>query len=302
MNPEVGIVLLNWNQEADTSQCINSLKNIHYDNYKIFVVDNNSTDGSYEKLMVDFSEISFIRNSENMGFAGGMNSGISEVLKSEAQYILIMNTDTVVSPQMIGKLVECLKNDSNAGIAGPCVYSYYSPKELVFAGADVKLLFAKIKHRTKIKDAEISADSDYMTGCCMMFKRKLIEELNGFDPEYFILCEDLDLSIRAKNSGYNILCNPQAVIWHKESTKITSNLTFYFWFRNILYLLKKHTGLPVFVIAFFKLLFGNLLKNLIVGTLKGNFEIPKVIIWGIVDYIKSNMNKGRLDIILKIKK
>ena len=124
---KVTIILLNWNGKEDTIECLESLKHITYPNYEILLVDNGSTDGSVECFRERYPGMEIIENGENLGFAEGNNVGIRRAMDEGADYVLLLNNDTVVDPEFLGELVKVGESDPKIGIVGPKI-CYYNNK------------------------------------------------------------------------------------------------------------------------------------------------------------------------------
>src|SRR3989338_4064797 len=134
MLPKVFIILLNWNCKLHTEECLNSLKSIAYDNYKIVVVDNGSQDGSVDFLKTRFPEVFLISNKRNMGFAEGNNIGVKYAVSQGADYVLLLNNDTVVDKNFLNELVETAENNKESVLVGPKIYNYYKKNQIESAG------------------------------------------------------------------------------------------------------------------------------------------------------------------------
>lgn len=297
---KVTIILINWNQEEDTTECLESISKLNYTNYSVIVVDNGSTDGSYENLTRRFSDVKFVRNEENLGFAGGMNSGIDEALKHDPKYLLILNSDTVVSPQLLNSLVDTCEKDEKVAIAGPLIYNYYKPTKLDFAGSKVRLSLGSVKHLQKPKSSDSAFEIDFMTGCGFLIHANIIKKHGGFDPAFFVLFEDIDLSFRLRGKGFKIVCQPRAAMWHKISTKISTNINYYFWFRNSLFVINRYLSFPFTISGKAKIILVNFVKCLLAALIRGKMDTVKVLFWSVSDYFTGRMHKGRLDEILKM--
>ncbi|KKQ42911.1 MAG: hypothetical protein US61_C0019G0011, partial [Parcubacteria group bacterium GW2011_GWE2_37_8] len=109
MYPSVAIIIVNWNNAKDTVDCIESIKKIIYRNYKIFLIDNGSGDGSFVKfqsLYAGISGIEILRLNDNLGFSGGNNIGIKKALDEKFDYVLLLNNDTTVEPNFLDELIK----------------------------------------------------------------------------------------------------------------------------------------------------------------------------------------------------
>lgn len=219
------VVILNWNLPADTIACVESVLAGKTTPQKIILVDNNSTDQSVALFRQRFSGLAgepvvILQNSENLGFAGGVNTGIREALNRGAQSILLLNNDTIVADSMISSLLSAAVDQPRAGILGPLIY-YYDRPERVWRFADRQPRWPPLPVR--MSDREITRSGgkpfqvDYITACGMLIRRAVIVQAGLFDERYFMYFEDADFCRRARQAGFEIWCAPQAKMWHKVS-------------------------------------------------------------------------------------
>ena len=223
---KIYIIVLSYNRRDDTVDCLKSLYLSDYPNYKVIVVDNASSDGSAEAVRRTFPQAEVIENSENLMYAEGNNVGIRRALAEGADYVLLLNNDTVVSPAMVGELEAAMRNSPAAGVAGAMIY-YFPPKprredEIIwYAGGIISFWKGLTAHRgIREKDAGLynrMEQTGYVTGCAMMLSRECLEKAGLLDPGYFIYAEDADLSVRARKAGFGLLFVPRARVWHKVS-------------------------------------------------------------------------------------
>ncbi len=202
--------------------CLESVFTIVYDNLTVVVIDNGSEDGTVDTLKKSYgNRIVLIENGENLRFARGNNEGIKYSLANGADYIMLMNDDVKVDSAMVRELVDEAGKDERIGVVGPKIYYYDAPDQIWFAGGDVYLYQGVCKHRgirqpDRGQFDEI-AECDYITGCALMIKRQVIEQIGLLDPVYPFYYEDSDWCWRAKRAGYRILYVPRAKLWHKIS-------------------------------------------------------------------------------------
>ncbi|MFC1557970.1 glycosyltransferase family 2 protein [candidate division KSB1 bacterium] len=246
--PLVYIILLNWNGYYLTRECILSLFKISYTNYKIIVVDNYSEDDSYSKLKSEFDgDIVFIANESNLGFTGGNNVGITRALENNADYILLLNNDTIVDEQFLDELIKMAVSDDRIGILGPKIYYYSEPEVIWFSGGR----FNKLKGGMSVDGMGVSdngqyddvADVDYITGCALLMKSEMVRRIGILDEVYFIYAEEADFCFRANRNGYRVVYIPSSKVWHKVAQSFKGNYTpFYLYFqsKNRLLLIKKN--------------------------------------------------------------
>ena len=242
----VHIIVLNWNGRDDTLECLKSLQQINYDNYKIIVVDNGSEDGSVFEIKKNFPEMKIIENKRNLGFAGGNNIGMKYAVENEADYVLLINNDTTVDKNFLSELVEMGESDKKIGAVGSKIYFHSEPNRIWFAGGKVNWLKNKGTHLglDEIDNGQYDKirEVDYLTGCCLLIKREVIEKIGVLAEDYFLYYEDTDFSARVKNAGYKIIYVPKSKIYHKisRSTKPGSPSYIYYHVRNGLVMAKRN--------------------------------------------------------------
>src|SRR3989338_7606720 len=188
-HPKIAIVILNWNGKTDTKECLNSLKNITYPNYEIILVDNGSVDGSVEMLEKEHPEIMLIKNKENLGFTGGNNVGIKKALEHNADYVLLLNNDTIVEPDFLGTMVGVAEQDASIGIIGPKIYYYSLPYVIWSAGGKYISFLGKARtngiNQTDGPEYNVQKKVSWVTGCAMMIKREVFEKIGLLKEQYF---------------------------------------------------------------------------------------------------------------------
>ncbi|MFZ6017745.1 MAG: glycosyltransferase family 2 protein [Nitrospirota bacterium] len=221
MQPKISIVVLNWNGYRGTIECIESLKKVTYPNYEVVLVDNGSTDGSEEILREKFPDVPFIQTGENLGFAGGNNIGIRHALSNGADYVILLNNDTVVDKEFVTAMVRVAEADKSIGILTSKIYFYDRPDTIWYAGAIFNLKTGRSRHigynkKDKGQYNKVR-ETDRACGCSMMVSRKVCETVGLMNPEYFCYGEEVDWSLRVKNAGYRVVFVPNSKVWHKIS-------------------------------------------------------------------------------------
>jgi GT2 family glycosyltransferase len=226
--PRVTIVILNWNGWEVTSDCLNSLKQISYPNYNIVIVDNGSTDCSIERLSAAFPDVELIKNERNLGFAGGNNVGIRYALKRGAQYILLLNNDTVVSSSFLASMIRVAEQNPKIGILNPKIYYLDPPGRIWYAGGQFSLWkgFAHHIGQRKRDDARYAntREVSFITGCAFLIKAEVIAQIGLLDERFFMVCEDTDWSLRSLKAGFKAVYVADAVVLHRESYTINSKV------------------------------------------------------------------------------
>ncbi len=219
--PLVTAVIVNWNLKKDLGECIDSLFSVDYEPLKIIVVDNASSDGSVDYVTAQYPLIELLSLPTNQGYAGGVNQGILRALEMQADYVFVLNNDTVIEPQTVSRLVEVLEADVAIGIVAPKVL-FYHQRERIFSLGDrvypwlplpLGFGYGKRDHPRYKTVMEF----DYVTGCAMMIRQKVFHEVGYFDPTYFMYYEDADFCRRVRDHHYRIFCVGNAIIYHKAA-------------------------------------------------------------------------------------
>ncbi len=228
--PLVYGIILNFNGKPLLLETLASVKEIAYPNFKIMVVDNGSTDGSQAAMREQFPDVFFIENEENLGFGEGNNVGMRYALQHGAAWVLLLNNDIAVAPDLLTHMMHVATSDAKIGILGPKIYYHDQPETIWFAGARINYWAGLTSHRG-IREIdrgqyERSEDADYVTGCTMLIRREVLERIGMFDPAYFpAYSEDADLCVRAQRAGYRLVYVPQARVWHKVSSSSGGGMT-----------------------------------------------------------------------------
>ncbi|MCE8424420.1 MAG: glycosyltransferase family 2 protein [Candidatus Methanoperedens sp.] len=260
-NPKIAIILLNWNGKEDTIECLESLKQITYTNYEILLVDNGSTDRSVEYFRKQYPEIELIENEINLGYAEGNNVGIRVAIEKGADYVLLLNNDTVVDPEFLSELVKVGDSDRKIGFAGPKIYYYnYNGRKDVINFAGGKLdMWRGISQHLGLNEIDIGQyneikEVDYIEGSCLLMRKEMLTKIGLLDRSFFSYWEDNDWCRRGYAAGFKSVYVPAARIWHKTSASNIGTAKLYYLTRNRMWFMKKNatqTQYIVFLINFF---------------------------------------------------
>lgn len=217
----IAIILLNYNNYEDTITCLESLKDIDYFNYHIYVVDNHSTNDSVSILKkYENSRMELIQSDVNGGFAYGNNIAIKKAIEKNYDYVLLLNNDTIVTSDFLNILVKEF-DDDNVGIS-TCRIMYSTDRNKVwYAGGKVDWDNIRAEHcglNEKYDEDKCIDSISFASGCCMLISRKCIEKVGMLPEDYFMYYEDLDYCISVIEKGYCIKYNPQSVIYHCVSS------------------------------------------------------------------------------------
>jgi len=298
MQKEVYIIVLNWNGKDDTLECLKSLEKINYSNYRIIVVDNGSEDDSVSEIRRRFSNVKIIENKKNLGFSGGNNVGIKYAIDNGAHYALLINNDTTVEKDFLNELVEIGESDEKIGVLGSKIYFYSEPNRIWFAGGKVSWLKNKGTHigLDQIDSGQYDKikEMDYLTGCCLLIKREVIEKIGVLSEDYFLYYEDTDFSLRAKNAKYKIVYVPKSKIYHKisRSTKPGSSNYIYYHSRNGLTMAKRTGSLLNKIVLYPYCIFLSLKQIIKIIFIPQKKEWAFAVLKGEKDFLLGRMGKA----------
>jgi len=285
---ELSIILVNYNGIADTKECIISIKKYVKVPCEIIIVDNGSKRNEAILLQKEYPEILCIRSEKNLGFAGGNNLGIQ---KSHGKNIMLLNNDTIVKDNSIEFLINRLNSNLKIGAVSSKIKFAYFPDIIQFAGITP---LSKITFRNKtIGNGETDKGQynnphpiPYLHGAAMMIKREIIEKAGLMPDIYFLYYEELDWSVRIRESGYLLYYEPRCTVFHKESrsTGKKSPLYYYYYTRNrLLFATRNGHGLYKYLSIIYQITIA-LPKNSLAFLLKGKFNLIKASFSGAFDF------------------
>ena len=251
INSKVAVIVVNWKKYDITSSCIESILNSTNSNFKIILVDNES-DNKKVKNFKYRDEIKIIQNKKNEGFSKANNIGIDYALKNNYDYTILINNDTIVEKNLIEVLLKTAQA-KNLSVVQPLILKYNS-KVIWNAGGRINYFFGNFITRKKVGNSLNSSQelTEWLTGCCCLFKTKIFKEIGKLDESFFAYYEDVDFSLRLKKHGYKIGFTSKTHIYHYESFSSISNNSkggklsphiHYLNIRNHILILKKHSYL-----------------------------------------------------------
>ncbi|MDD3159863.1 MAG: glycosyltransferase family 2 protein [Candidatus ainarchaeum sp.] len=255
---KIGIIILNWNTSKDTIECLDSLKEQKFKDFKIYLVDNASKE-SEKKILKNYIKkesilkIKFIENKENLGFAGGNNSALKEAKKHE--HVFLLNNDTTLDKNCLVELVKTINLEKNIGAVNPKIY-YFDKKDTIWAtGANFNNFLLKASLRgIKEKDNDQynkEEKLDQLVGAAVLIKSEALKKSGFFDEKFFCYYEETDLFQRIKEKGFKLYYSPKSIVYHKvalSSGGIKNPKTVYYLVRNRgLFIVKNFKGLKKFI-------------------------------------------------------
>lgn len=230
-NSNVSVIIVNYNGGQDIIDCLESLRTSQKNaNLEIIVVDNNSTDGSTEKIKSQFESIRIIELGENRGFAAACNAGIET---AQAKTILLLNPDTLVVDDAIGKMYRTIVQHPNWGIIGARMLNaegvpyraarrFPTPRAMAFTAIGLAKLFPSSQLFNGYLYGERSLESlddvEQIEGSCLMISETARKAVGDLDDKFFIFFEEVDWCKRVKAAGFEIHIVNHAEVIHKVST------------------------------------------------------------------------------------
>jgi GT2 family glycosyltransferase len=281
--PKISIVVLNFNGKDVLKSCLFSVLDIDYPNFEAIVVDNNSNDGSLEEAKKLFSNITFVKNEKNLGYAAGNNVGIRHAIEKGSDYVLLLNNDTKVASNLFKIMMASLEDNEKIGIASPVVFKGDS-KDIWFSGGKINWFLMKAVHTVNNNQKRV-ADSEFISGCCMLVNRVVFEKIGLLDENFFLYLEDVDFSFRAKKAGFRCVVLSNCQIYHYEKSEEKKPEKIYWLVLSGLIFFKKNsTGLLRGWSIFF--IFFRRIKNKIDILRKKNIEIAQAVNKAYCDFDK----------------
>lgn len=279
---KISVVVLSWNTKGLLRDCLKSVKQSLVGDFKveIIVVDNASNDGSVEMVKREFSETRLIINEKNLGYGKGNNVGIKA---AKGEYVLVLNSDTIIDKGAIEKLVEFLDKNKGVAIVGPkLLNSDGTPQANCgrFPNLTISFIMLYLEHFGLGRLVRWSPDKsqfvDWLMGAAFIARREVFEKIGGFDEKIFMYMEEIEWFYRARKAGFKAYFLKEAEIVHlgrgsSKSGKTDPILNIY---RGIIYFFKKHKSVPEKVILLFLLKLKALLA-LALGYLKDDDYLKK---------------------------
>jgi GT2 family glycosyltransferase len=222
-SPHVAAVVLNWNGRDDTLACLESLGGSDWPNLTTIVVDNGSEEEIEPAVAGRFPDAVLVRNSSNLGFPAGMNTGMRRALELDADYVLLLNNDTVVDRAMVRKLVETAAQQPDAGIVSPL--EFLSDEPDVVSSFGLRCNPRRAYQGPPLGQGERDRgqfrgvrEIDSSAGTAMLVPIPVVREVGLLDEDLFFYMDDIDWSLRMRKAGRRIYAALEARIWHGVAT------------------------------------------------------------------------------------
>jgi GT2 family glycosyltransferase len=243
--PLVAVVVLNTNRREDTLACLASLAALDYSRHEVLLLDNASTDGSVEAVRAQFPSVRVLSLTDNRGYAGNNNVGIETAMAMGAEWILVLNEDTVLAPTCLSELLRAAGDDTRIGVLGPMVYHHDEPGVIQSAGGVLDNRWTS-QHAGQNEDdtGQFAAPRqvDWISGCAIMVRRQAIQQVGALDERFFYYWEETEWCLRIARAGWSIVQVPAAKMRHKGVSRDyrPGPSVAYYNTRNRLFMMSKH--------------------------------------------------------------
>ncbi len=235
---DLSITICSWNTQADLRRCLQSLEEAQGEAaFEVIVVDNASRDGSPDMVRTEFPWVRLLAQTENLGFTGGHNLALSQ---RAAPAALLLNSDTIVHPGALRELMAYAGSHPEVGILGPKLLNgdgslqfscrrFPNPVAALFRNTFIGRLFPNNPYTRDYLmqdwDHDRPREVDWVSGAAMLVTGPALDVLKGFDPAYFMFCEDVDLCWRCWEAKFKVVYLPAAEITHLigQSTSQVAN-------------------------------------------------------------------------------
>ena len=225
---DLSVIIVNFNTASLLKECLNSVEENRGNlNLEILVVDNNSRDQSVEMIKKDFPQSKLIVNSENIGFARGVNLGLA---LAKGRYFLLLNPDVKVLAGVLKGMIEFMEQNKDAGLAGVqllnpdgtrqnSMANFPSLTQELLNKSLLRILFPK-RYPSKYQEYKSPIEVDSVIGACMIVRPEAVKEVGDLDSNYFLFLEETDWCFQMKKRGWKIFHLPQLKIYHKQGQSL----------------------------------------------------------------------------------
>jgi GT2 family glycosyltransferase len=232
---KIGIILVNYKDYAKRflADCRDSLRAQDYQNFQIYIVDNQTGEESFEYLAKNYPEAKILRNENNDGFAKGNNDGIKKALADGCEYVFLLNMDTVCAPTALSKMVEVIELNEKIGSVQARLMIFSDKNKINslgnathFLGFGYCLGYNENWEKEK-EDYRLPIEIFYPSGAAVLFRKEALEEVGFLDEEYWMYNEDQEIGWRLLLAGWKNVLAPDAVIYHKY--EFSRSISKYYW-------------------------------------------------------------------------
>ncbi len=290
---KVSVIILTYNAKNLLEQFLPSVNRLDYSNYEVVILDNGSTDGSFDFVKRNYPHFLVFRSEANLGFSRGCNVAVQY---ASGDYLLFLANDMEVDSNLLKEMVKTIESNPAIGVCACKTLKLGSDdkrtKLIDNVGGEIDLFcFAVPIAANEVDRSQLIFKTRvfFAYGCPSLVRHEIFEKIGGFDPEYFALYEDIDLCWRVKLIGYEIAVNPSAISYHKGSVTVKSVFDRrgirFLAEKNILRtLIKNYSILKLIRILpqYIAILFGEMVFYLTIRRVDMALALVRAFIWNIV--------------------
>lgn len=296
----ISIITVNFNQPQITIDFLKSIKvNTLKENVEVILVDNGSREDHANAYLNTYPDLVYIRSEQNLGFAGGNNLGIRQ---AKGEYLLLLNNDTEITPNLTETLLKEFENNPGIGILSPMLLYFEQPQVIQYAGfTEMNYLTCRNKGigNMETDHGQFNTDSretGYCHGAAMMCRKKDLDTVGLMAEQFFLYYEELDWCEKFKKAGKKIWFTGKTKVYHKESISVgkESIIKTYFMTRNRLLFIRRNTS--IFNTIFFAVYYISFActKQIIGYLVRGRSDLIKWTIKGILWNFTNSKNSDKL--------
>jgi len=229
--PLVSVVIVTWNNEKDIRECLESILAQDYENFKVVVVDNNSSDGTCQ-IVDEYKDVVLLRIAKNLFLTGGNNFGIKySFQKFDPKYVMVLNPDTKVENNLISELVKAVEMKPEYGAAGPKVKFFKNANEGLINSAGLIYDGFDQAYDRGFKDEDRGQFDQVkevfgVSGTCILYKSEMLKQIGLYWDQIKMYLDEVELFIRAKKKGWKAVYTPKTTIWHSYMQSTDKNKIF----------------------------------------------------------------------------
>jgi GT2 family glycosyltransferase len=227
VSDRVVVVVLNWNAEHDTAACLDSFLGQQGVRPEILLVDNASADGSGGRLHARYPSVGYLQTGGNLGYTGGNNRGIAWARRRGAEWVLVVNNDTVADPDCLQRLLAAAASEPRIAALAPLIVRHDDPTRICFAGGRFDRMrgvgfhdlegapVSAVAADLDVGGAAVWRECTFLTGCCLLLRDAALRDVGDFQEDFFAYGEDVELCLRLARAGWRIGWVPDARIAHR---------------------------------------------------------------------------------------
>jgi GT2 family glycosyltransferase len=289
------VVILHWGSAEVTARCLRSLAQASLpERTMCLLIDNTGHLDESLATSVDGLQVKIYHPDRNLGFAVGCQWGISVALSHDAEFVLLLNNDVEVEPSFLDALLHAAAETPEGGLLCPEIVSASNPRKLWYAGGSFNLWSGIPRQQARVtaRNGNRPREVDYATGCALLVAAHVVRTIGSFNPEFFMYCEDLDLSLRARQAGFKVLLVPAARVCHSASDEPGRvSLMIYYSTRNLLEVMRRHAAWyhwPTFVLNFLVRWLGFFT---VLAVVRGRARFIPACSRGVVDFLRGRLGE-----------